>query len=327
MNLSQIIEVLLFSDNDDIKLRDAAHDYYKLLSDLTGISDESSVEGDKTETILETGKAISPVDAARCVLDFVRTSKFLRGIYAAINEAKIRFPSEKIEILYAGCGPFAALAVPFCFKFQPDEISFTLIDIHKRSLESAECIFQKLGFENFISEYIQNDASTFRAENGKNFHIIITETMQKALEKEPQAAIILNLAASLLEDGIFIPQTIIIDAFLTDFQKEFSSAAPNFFLQERIYLGNIFELSAENSPDKNSLSALRKIKLPLEIKNSNCLILSTRIQIFNNFVLDEYDSGLTYPAILREFSETSAGTIIEIQYKFGNDPHFECRAE
>ena len=254
-------------------------------------------------------------------MDYTRTSRFLRGIYAAIRDAQKRFPSKKLEILYAGCGPFAALAVPFCLKFSSEEIGFSLIDIHKRSLVSAAKIFQKLDCENFVDEYIQADASVYRAENNKKFHIIITETMQKTLEKEPQAAITLNLAKQLCENGFFIPQKIIIEACLANLQKEFDSDTQ----KERICLGNIFELSAENPIDKNSLFLPKTVEIISNIFDPISLILLTKIEIFDSIKLDDYNSGITYPTILRDFKNIKAGQKIEFQYINGENPHFEHR--
>ena len=321
MNLTQIIEVLLSPAENSGRLRTRQTNTTNFFPEITDISDNSVFTEDDIETILSNGKAISPKDAARCVLDYRRTSGFLCGIYAAILEAKKRFPDEKIEILYAGCGPFAALAVPFCLKFSAEEIGFSLIDIHERSLDSAAKIFQKLEAENFINEYIQADASIFRAENDKKFHIIITETMQKTLEKEPQAAITLNLAKQLRENGIFIPQKITIEACLANLQKEFALDTP----KERIFLGDIFELSAENSIDKNSLFLPKTVEISSNISNPMNLILLTKIEIFDSIKLDDYNSGITYPTILHDFKNIKAGQKIEFQYISGENPHFEHR--
>lgn len=324
MNLIQIIENLLFPDDNRKRLRDAAHGYFKFLSDTNGIGDGSLIAEDDVETILATGKAISPKSAARCVLDYSRTSRFLRGIYSAIDEAKNRFPNEKIEILYAGCGPFAALAVPFCFIFSSGEIGFTLIDIHQRSLDYASKIFQKLDCEDFIEDYIQTDAAVYRPENGKKFHIVITETMQKTLEKEPQVAITLNLLKHLYKNGIFIPQKIKVEAYLADPQKEFSiEEKTGLYKRERIHLGKIFELSKESAADEKVLFEPKVLELSADVFHPKSLMLFTTLEIFGSITLDEYNSGITYPTILCHLEKIEPGQKIRVRYMRSDNPHFE----
>ena len=63
-------------------------------------------------TQLESGLALAPHLAARCVLDVKRTMAFQRGAARAIEAARARFPGETIEIVYAGTGPFAPLVRP-----------------------------------------------------------------------------------------------------------------------------------------------------------------------------------------------------------------------
>jgi hypothetical protein len=171
--LKQIADDLLFQQEDDDRLSAATTELYSLCSSVTGLDDSSIHADDLNETGLPNGNAISPKDAARCVLDYRRTSKFLRGIHAAIVEAQMRFPNTTIEILYAGCGPFAPLAVPLTSRFSPGEIQFTLLDIHKRSSDAAQRLFQAFGVTSFVRDYIQGDAASYV--HHRPLHMIITD--------------------------------------------------------------------------------------------------------------------------------------------------------
>ena len=314
--LKQIADDLLFQQEDDARLSAAATQLYSLCSSVTGIDESSIHTDDLNETRFPNGNAISPRDAARCVLDYIRTSKFLRGIHAAIVEAQKRFPNTTIEILYAGCGPFAPLAVPLTSRFSSGEIKFTLLDIHKRSLDAAQRIFQAFGLTSFVRDYIHGDATSYV--HHSPLHLIITETMQRALEKEPQVAITFNLAPQLRQGGIFIPEKICVNACCYD---------PRQVNKVRIDLGPILKLTAVDLHPLSDEACLPAVVLdiPVEANESLGLMLLTTVNVFESVVLDEYESGITYPVVLHDFNWTKCGTRIEFVYILGAEPGFRHR--
>jgi hypothetical protein len=333
--LKQITDELLFQ-GDPGKLHAAVILLHSLFSGITGIDDNSDNPADSFDILLPSGKAISPKDAARCTLDSIRTYKFLRGIHAAVLEARKRFPQGPIEILYVGCGPFAPLAIPLTTQFKASQLQFTFLDIHGRSLASVQRIMQTLGLSAFVRDYIKEDAASYRHRGP--LHMVFIETMQRALENEPQVAITLNLAPQLCRGGLLIPEKITVDACLYDPDKEFltrpaetnESAASSDALKPdrvRINLGRVFEIPSGNSFDfrENTRLPMVMLDLPIEGDERLKLMLATTVTVFKSFVLDEYESGITCPVMLHDFGSIEYGARIELQFSLGKKPGLKYR--
>jgi hypothetical protein len=344
--LEKIADELLSHQAEDNRLNNAARALYSLCSSVTGIDEYSDHAGDSDGLRLPSGEAICPRDAARCVLDYNRTAKFLRGLYAAILESQKRFPNAAIEILYAGCGPFATLAIPLTTRFSSAEIKFTLLDVHKRSLDAARRIFQALGKSAFVRDYIQCDAASYKNEAPHVIHIVIVETMQAALEKEPQVAITMNLAPQLCPGGIFLPEKITINCYLCDLTKEFpafpaeagaaDSLSGRGTGRVRVNLGRVLELTAEScrnllaasdSDEHCAASLAPKLLNVLEdLDGEFYLMLLTAITVFDSRTLDDYESGLTCPKILYDMGKMHRGKVIKLEYHLGDKPGFKYRS-
>ena len=81
----------------------------EIFESITSISAHFDMN-DWQDANLSSGVAISPVQAARCLQETVRTQAFLKGVKAAIEE-KLN-AHDTLHILYAGTGPYGPLLLP-----------------------------------------------------------------------------------------------------------------------------------------------------------------------------------------------------------------------
>ena len=191
-------------------------EFYKTL-DNKFLFEDSSLN---KSTIIKGGTALSPQHAKDCVKDFVRTARFIKGIYKAISDLRVKKKGKLINVLYAGCGPYGTLLVPLLVFLNSDDIQVTFLDIHKTSIDSVKSIVHYLKCQNYIKEYLVCDATIFRAKADDFFELIVTETMDVALTKEPQVVITKSLKALLSEEGILIPEEIALTTHHSFFAKE-----------------------------------------------------------------------------------------------------------
>jgi hypothetical protein len=338
--LRQITHGLLQTDNYAQRL-DAANALYAMLSEITKVSFNTQDPLYLEETQLGEGKALSPRDATRCITDFMRTAGFISGLRAAIIEARRRFPDETIHVLYAGCGPFAPLMIPLTTEFDATQVQFTLLDIHKQSLDAARQIVCALGLKDFVRDYVRADATSYQHPPESALHIVLTETMQRVLSKEPQVMITSNLVPQLVEGGILVPQKITLRTALADVNQEHAfadnnDAASHDTKRQRIYLGQVFELTAESSrgvrdwpTTKENLGARTSPPIRLSVPQLNGhaykLMLLTEITVFDSIVIGDYHSGITYPVVCDELDGIESGSQIEFHYQTGAHPGLQYR--
>ncbi len=270
----------------------------------------------RVSTALSTGTAISPADAARCILDFMRTAQLLRGLEMALTTAQQRFPGERINILYAGCGPFAPLALGMTSRFPATAIRFILLDIHQESLDSVRTLFETMELADYIGDYAHGDATSWQWPAELPLHLVLTETMQQALYREPQVAIAQNLVPQLCEGGLLVPENIRVEAVLCHTASEFERP-------RQVPLGVLMEINRQSLPDQLFQEIV--LEAPDDLVPGLHCHLFTTINVFGNCILKVRESGLTYPKPLYELGKIRAGEVLTFQYQSGPTPQFQYR--
>lgn len=317
-----------------LDLRLPAHTLHPEVVELAALLDRSatirrdaSEDISRGETRTSSGLALSPAMAALCTVDFVRTIEFLRGAEAAVRDARSQCAGRPVRVLYAGCGPYATLAVPLMAAFGPDEASFTLLDLHAESIESARCVVDTLGLTRCVERLATEDASAFRVPADGRPDLILVEVMKAGLEAEPQVAVTRHLLAQ-APDAILVPEEVRIELILVDVDREFDVDAGQpgreSARRDRLPLGTVFVLnrrtvSAWTGTDGPRLPA-SDVRIPTALDRRYEPMLFTVIDVYKGRVLRDYDSGLTCPRRLGLAGPIEPGDTIRFHYQLGTHP-------
>jgi hypothetical protein len=340
MNLDAICDTILNVSSSPEELRFALDAFTQQCTEVSDIQPDPSFDAWAEDSLLASGVAINPNAAAHCALDYQRSVVFIRGVHAAINALKIRFPDTPLEILYAGCGPFATLLLPLLRKFQQGELEINLLDIHQPSLDSVELLLLKFGLSAHAVRTIQDDASHYQ-HRGK-LHLVIAETMQKSLEQEPQFAVTANLAPQLRATGIFIPQRIDVVLCLADLEQERERFGQSQRIDpealervgRRYPLATVCTLLPERVSDQMHAAQYNVHTKKRELEPTVVVIpsvadvarldgaLFTRITIFEPYRLKDYESQITLPLKCHELDPLVGGQRYRVSYQLGSYPTF-----
>ena len=210
-----------------------------------------------------------------------------------MGEARRRFGGT-LEVVYAGTGPFAPLAIPL---MPMPGVHWTLIDIHDAATSSVRRLLDRLGIDATV---VQADATTYQ--HPVPIHIAITETMQRALRKEPFVAVTRNLRRQLAPRALLVPERVAVDFALLDPIAE----------QTR-WNGDAVASRHERLATAVEITAAREMTEPIDVmmpRDGQWPALLTRIDVFGDHRLDDYESGLTMPEILWPLAPSRAGNVV-----------------
>jgi hypothetical protein len=343
--LTAICNVILDEHSSQQNLHNALDDFSNLCSQITDITPSPTFDAWAEDTFLEQGVAINPQAAAFCIKDYQRSIIFIRGVNAAFNTTLNASSKTPINLLYAGCGPFATLVIPLLGKYLNDgadlsQLNIHLLDIHQTSLDSVSLLLNYFDISTSNITLIQANACTYQ--HREPLHLIISETMQKSLEQEPQFTITANLAPQLSADGIFIPERIVVQLCLGQWKSERRLVEQGIqinheelvTLKKRVSLGTILNLQpklaatqlkeAQRDPNTNKL-ALKptEFQIPeLAALDEFDLLLLTKIIVFKHYQLNDYESEITLPSKCQTPSALNSKARYNIRYQLGNYPEF-----
>ena len=306
----------------------ATEELYRLLVSASGLEEQNPAA--LHHLWLPEGKALGPVWAARCLLDYQRTRAFLRGVFSAIEAARLRFPHTQIHVLYAGCGPFASLVLPLIPLLKRGSVAFTMLEVSPVSVEYLQKTVATFQISDWIRRIVVADATTYQCDPRQPVHIIIGEMLQAALQREPQVAATRQLAPQLMPGGFFIPEYITVQVGLLhplrNQERMMSLETPDeaaFILLEPAFelsLGTAGNLQTNDFPEI-------EVEIPAgHDPGFRQIALFTHIQVFAEETIAMWESSLTEPLVIMPQTLENPVERIGFRYQTGNDPGFLCRA-
>lgn len=294
------------------------------LLNLTGLNLNGGQE--QTHMSSEKGIALGTTWAATCVQDVKRTASYMGALVQVIQQ-KLDEGKQPVRLLYAGTGPFAALALPAMAYFSPAQLQVTLIELNPLTYSTLQTTVDQLSMRGYVEEMLNADATSFQVE--KEYDILLSETMQRALSLEPQVAIFMNLIPQLKPETVVLPQKVLISAGMMNgsrFEQDPRAREANFSEEYPVMELSKEKMHAFSGSDSSigivhtSFAGMR----PDPLQAFDLLVLLTDIQIYEEYKLDMMDSGLTVPLFLTQFSHASP-VQLRFDYEIGYEPkmHFD----
>jgi hypothetical protein len=309
VSLEQIARVLLDEASPQHLVEAALDRYSRICAEATGVVPDAGFGAWEEDRFLDSGIAISPRAAANCVTDYRRTLVFLRAVHAALTKLQATHDTGVVDVLYAGCGPWATLLLPLLDEFPPERLRVRLLDAHASALESVRRLVELFGLEAHAISTEVADASIYRCTVAPQ--LIVAETMHKALEQEPQYAVTANLAPQLAPDGIFVPERIDVDLCVS------RDGA-------RQRLGRLLSLSAQVHPVPEPVWL--PVPSGLDV-DAGQLELVTSIRVFEDHWLLPGEAHITLPRPCPGLLPLAAGARLRVEFRCGTFPVFEIGSE
>jgi hypothetical protein len=292
------------------RIHKAIHGWYRAFNSLTAV--DAFAFNASPDIVLPSGTALGSAAAAFCLLEAQRTAVFLRGVESAVRALQMRFPGERIRILYAGCGPFASLLTPLTARLMPHEVGWHLLEINPGSLAAVQRLHEELGLEPYLLGMELADASRYVMPREPGFHLVLTETMQRALQNETQLAISLNLLPQLQPGALFLPQRLAIHACVGRWDSSTEPSHPVFQ-----HLDTLYEIGQASQAAPQTFA----LRVPA-LASPGHLQLTTEVQVYEDEMLRGNDTSITLPQDMHRLLH--GGEQLVFHYRWMPRPGFVC---
>lgn len=305
-------DILAPGDSHD-KLAPAIREYSELMFDLTGVTENQ----DKGLQDISTnhGRAIGILRAALCTNELYRTQRFCRGLYQAVADKLKQNNTRPVHVVYAGTGPFATLALPVIMQFKPSQLQFTLLEINNESYTVLKQLLKTLDIEAFIRSFELCDAITWKAPD-EDIDIVLSETMNKALIKEPQVNIMLNMVSQLPAVVTYIPEAISVGLAIENYEGPRIHLAELYNFNYNTYL----KIIAQSAGQPHWVFDTTTINYSPAFNN---LIYTTDITVYANEKLTGANCSLNLPHKLK-LQLPAHVNALQFTYHDGQNPGFIC---
>ena len=169
-----------------------------------------------------------------------------------------------------------------------------------------------------MAQFVCTDAATWRIAPGAPVDVIVSETMNTALGKEPQVSIMRNLYTQ-------APQAKLVPAAIA-----VHLGTPGRTTEEPCEdWGRIFEINAAAILDWQALDGTTlpaaTIRLPQDLGEGPRLL--TRIQVYEEIALHDYESSLNLPLRLPGKPQLQGGVALAFSYQLGSAPGLAWQVE
>jgi 2-polyprenyl-3-methyl-5-hydroxy-6-metoxy-1,4-benzoquinol methylase len=331
-SLKALADILLSEASTWLEKRESLLDMHALFvrwGALNLLDDDDT--GEHAHLWLESGRAIAPKWAGLCLFEIARTRQFVRGLMAAVEDMMQQNPGRTVQVLDAGCGPYALLPLLAGLYFTPRQVQFYLLDIQEENLQSARTLIASLGMEYFFGSIEKADATKYEWPGLQPLDIVITETMSNALQKEPQVAIMLHLAPQLQPQGVLLPASIEVDLRMVS-TRERRRQMEELALEKVQHadfetpLGSIICIHRNSTADAVLKNPLSVHTIPLHYDPVvHHLELCTWIQVYKDICLQRKDCSLTIPYRLIGYHDEppKPGEQIAFRYALEENPGLE----